>query len=248
MKKEVIFYSPHADDETLNMGILLATYAKNYPTYVVLFTKGYATTALDAINGTIYSGFWKGKHNPSFEGYNIITKEELAEARVREFKQACVTLGVPLKNIYLDFLDTPTQGSIIYKDAKEALKKYIQMYPNALHFSLSYKDIHKDHSTIGEALVELISTNLIKKENVKFVISVATRNSLKNKKIPKNWEKITCKSKEIEIKVLNAIKCYCAWAPLVKSYAVGFHSVAGQFYQFEKELFHYVHNFEETIS
>jgi LmbE family N-acetylglucosaminyl deacetylase len=39
MSRPVVFYAPHADDETLNMGITIAEHvAASRPTYVVLMT------------------------------------------------------------------------------------------------------------------------------------------------------------------------------------------------------------------
>ena len=70
MSRPVVFYAPHADDETLNMGITIAEHvAASRATYVVLMTRP-LTSALQAIYGEIYSGYWKGYHNPSFEDTN----------------------------------------------------------------------------------------------------------------------------------------------------------------------------------
>ena len=131
MSRPVIFYSPHADDETLNMGITIAEHvAAGRDTHVVLMTHGRVTGALDAINGVTLSGYWKAMHNPSFEGYSPLTKADLEQARIREFHHACAQLGVPPSNRHIEYLDDPTTGETVTKaEAKAVIQNYVNAYP-----------------------------------------------------------------------------------------------------------------------
>jgi LmbE family N-acetylglucosaminyl deacetylase len=246
MSNPVVFFAPHADDETLNMGIIIAEHvAAGRDTHVVLMTHGRVTSALDAINGTIYSGYWKCCHNPAAEGYSPITKDQLAEARVREFHNACYQLGVPAANQHVEYLDDPasdTGETLTYDEAKYTIEKYIDMFPTADFYTMSYHDIHAEHAACGQALQDLYEAGNITGA-VRFVISMATRNDLESKGLPipgGGW-KDTPTDDTIKQKLINACRCYSAWAPDVGSYAVGYHSVAGQFDKLLADPFHYKH-------
>lgn len=243
MSRPVIFYAPHADDETLNMGITIAEHvAAGRDTHVVLLTYGRVTGALDMINGITNSGYWKLTHDPAFEGYSPLTKTDLEQARIREFRHACACLGVPQSNLHIEYLDDPTTGgeSITKAEAKAVMQNYIAAYPTADHFTLSYHDIHPDHDSCGEALLELYNANEID-YNVRFLISMATRTNYesKGKTIP-GW-KDTPTNSTITNRLINACRCYAAWAPTVGSYAIGYHSVASQFDKLLQNPYHYIH-------
>ncbi|KFZ40182.1 PIG-L family deacetylase [Thermoactinomyces vulgaris] len=244
MSRPVVFYAPHADDETLNMGITIAEHvAASRPTYVVLMTRGRLTSALQAINGEIYSGYWKGYHNPSFEGYEPLTKDTLAQARVTEFHHACTQLGVPRENQFVEYLDNPSKEETLeYDEAKAIIRKYIIMFPDADHYTLSYHDVHPDHAHVGQALLDLYNEGEIN-YYVRFIISMATRMQLESKgdPIPGGGWKDTPTDSTIQQKLINACRCYSAWAPLLGAYAIGYHSVAGQFEKLLDNPFHYLH-------
>jgi len=244
MSRPVIFYSPHPDDETLNMGITIAEHvAAGRDTHVVLMTHGRVTGALDAINGVTLSGYWKVMHNPTQEGYSPLTKSDLEQARIREFHHACAQLGVPSANRHIEYLDDPSSTggeSITKNEAKAVIEYYIDQDPEADHFTLSYHDIHPDHAAVGQALLELYNDGEID-YNVRFLISMATRLDYESKnKTPPGW-KDTPTDGTITNKLVNACRCYAAWAPTVGSFAVGYHSVAGQFDKLLQNPYHYIH-------
>jgi len=242
MSRPVIFYAPHADDETLNMGITIAEHVDaSRPTHVVLMTRGRVTGVLNMINGTAYSGYWKATHNPTFEGYSPITKGQLEDARVREFKNACASLGVPQSNLHIEYLDNPSTGETVTKaEAKAVIQSYIDVYPDADHYTLSYHDVHVDHVACGQALLELYNEGEIANA-VRFIISMATRMNYEanNQTIP-GW-KDTPTNATITNRLINACRCYAAWSPTIGSYAVGYHSVAGQFDKLLQNPYHYIH-------
>jgi hypothetical protein len=244
MSRPVIFYVPHPDDESLNMGITIAEHvAAGHPTHVVLMTHGRVTAALDAINGVTYSGYWKVYHNPATEGYEPLTKDTLAQARINEFHHACGQLGVPVENRHIEYLDDPATGeTITYDEAIAVIEKYIELYPDADHYSLSYHDIHTDHAAVGQALLDLYNCGWIQ-YYVRFIISMATRNDYEARGVPipgGGWKDVPTDS-VIRQKVINACRCYAAWAPSIGAYAVGYHSVYSQFDKFTADPFHYLH-------
>ncbi|MBA4544383.1 PIG-L family deacetylase [Thermoactinomyces daqus] len=246
MARPVVFYSPHADDETLNMGITIAEHvAAGRPTHVVLMTHGRQSGALDVINGTKTGSYWVLPHNPSFEGYAPLTVDQFAAARQEEFYNALRQLGVPEENQYIEYLDDPNSDggeNLTYAEARSVIEKYIAMFPDADHYTLSYHDIHPDHAACGQALMDLYSAGLIT-NYVRFVISMATRNDYESKgqPIPGGGWKDTPTDDTIKQRVINACRCYSAWSPRNGAYAIGYHSVADQFNKFLANPFHYLH-------
>lgn len=242
MSRPVIFYAPHADDETLNMGITIAeNVAAGRDTHVVLMTRGRVTGALNMINGTAPSAYWKVMHDPAFEGYSPLTKTDLEQARIQEFHNACAALGVPVANRHIEYLDDPATGEAVTKaEAKAIIQSYINAYPSADHFGLSYHDIHGDHAACGQALLELYNEGKIANA-VRFFISMATRMKYESKnQTPPGW-KDTPTDETITNRLINACRCYAAWSPTAGSYAVGYHSVSGQFDKLLNDPFHYIH-------
>jgi LmbE family N-acetylglucosaminyl deacetylase len=246
MSRPALFYVPHPDDEALNMGITIAEHiAAGRPTHVVLLTHGRQSAAINVINGNHVNGgyYWVVKHDPEAEGYAPLTVEDFASARIAEFHHACGQLGVLPEYRHVEYLDDPaTEETITYTEAKAAIQKYITMYPDADHYSLSYHDIHPDHAVVGQALLDLYNAGGIA-YNVRFIISMATRNDYESKKQPipgGGWKDVPTDD-TIKQKVINACRCYAAWAPSLGAYAVGYHSVAGQFEKLIADPCHYLH-------
>lgn len=244
MSRPVVFFAPHADDETLNMGITIAEHvAAGRDTHVVLMTHGRVTGVLDMLNGSAYSGYWKATHNPSFEGYSPLTKSDLEQARIREFHHACAQLGVSAANRHVEYLDDPssTGGESITKaEAKAVIQNYIAAYPDADHFTLSYHDIHPDHAAVGQALLDLYNEGKIVNA-ARFIISMATRMDYESRGATIPGWKDTPTNQTIVNRLTNACRCYAAWSPTVGSFAVGYHSVASQFDKLLQNPYHYIH-------
>jgi hypothetical protein len=131
---------------------------------------------------------------------------------------------------------------LTYNEAKAVIEKYIDLYPDADHYTLSYHDIHPDHAAVGQALLDLYNDGRIQ-YNVRFIISMATRTDYENRgaAIPDGGWKDVPTDDTIKQKAINACRCYAAWAPSLGAYAVGYHSVAGQFDKFTANSFHYLH-------
>lgn len=246
MSRPVIFYAPHADDETLNMGITIAEHmAAGRETHVVLMTHGRVTGALNAINGVTYSGYWDAYHVPDKEGYEPLTQGILAQARIEEFWNACGQLGVPESNRHIEYLDDPNGDggeTITVSEAKQVMERYASIYPEADHYTMSYHDVHPDHAACGTALQRLIDEGKIL-YYARFLISMATRMDYesRNATIPGGGWKDSPTDSMITTQIRNACRCYSAWAPSVGAYAIGYHSVESQFEKLLENPFHYLH-------
>jgi hypothetical protein len=151
--------------------------------------------------------------------------------------------GFRLRTATLSISTIPATGeTLTYDEAKAVIEKYIDLYPDADHYTLSYHDIHPDHAAVGQALLDLYNDGRIQ-YNVRFIISMATRTDYENRgaAIPDGGWKDVPTDDTIKQKAINACRCYAAWAPSLGAYAVGYHSVAGQFDKFTANSFHYLH-------
>ena len=84
-----IFYSPHQDDETIGMGASIAEHVRiGRPVFVVLFTNGAGSSAINILNGKE-----KCYNHNTFHHFNL-TQEDIITARNAEFIAACKKLGV----------------------------------------------------------------------------------------------------------------------------------------------------------
>jgi len=96
--REVIFYSPHPDDETLTLGVLVASHVlAGRKVHVVLFTDGRDSRAFPVVNARL-----KAEHRAP------LTRAQFGAARVRECRAACAALGVPSANVHFEGLTAVT--------------------------------------------------------------------------------------------------------------------------------------------
>lgn len=63
---------------------------------------------------------------------------------------------------------------------KNVIQKYINLFPDADHYTLSYHDIHPDHAACGQALQDLYNAGKIQ-YYVRFIISMATRDDYESR-------------------------------------------------------------------
>lgn len=115
------------------------------------------------------------KHNPVQEQYTIPTADELGLARLAEGRSAVGAMAMipPLNAADLGYVFThdenlptnwgssgsgsstapPTEEGIAACDV--IMRRYIEEYPNSLHFTMSPSDAHCDHRACGIALRRL---------------------------------------------------------------------------------------------
>jgi len=203
-KQVAIFYVPHEDDESLSMCVAIrSSIREGYDVKVVLLTRGEGSGAIQTLNS---------------KPYNLhLTKTEFSDARIQEAKRALLALGVSMDN--LDIRDLG-DGNTEVNEVEDVIVEYNTKYPSAIHNSMSYKDVHPDHSHSGSALLELYNKGLVK--NAKFYINVLQFSSIKG-----TYDKYDSKLDHTPIH--NALNSYKIWDPANKDYAIGYHSVKQTF-------------------
>jgi LmbE family N-acetylglucosaminyl deacetylase len=139
MKKKIIVFSPHPDDETFGCGGTIAKkISEGYEVIIVIMTDGR------------YSFFVRlGIESDP-------TPEELKQIRKGEVKRATKFLGVPEENLlFLDFVD-----GLLEKDEREAHKKVFEILkenPPPVEVYYPYeKDCHLDHRVTNRIVRNVI--------------------------------------------------------------------------------------------
>ena len=127
----VIWYIPHPDDETIGMADAIHdSVLRGATNYVVFFTKGGASLVRYMLVG------------PDGNVYRL-TEEQLEEGRKKEALAALQVLGVdPANVVFLDFAD----GNITVRSAMEIISYFTDLFPDAIHCTVSLHDLHDDHT------------------------------------------------------------------------------------------------------
>lgn len=173
MSSRVVVYIPHPDDETLSMWPVMHYLGAGYDLHAVFLTRGETTAAALRLDGAVTCtwGDHAYSHDPAREGYTLPTVTEIGLHRLAEGTSAVGAMskipgGTGSVFVYDENLGTaygcsgcgssnapPTEDGI---DAAEAvIRKYIDLVPNAFHFTMSPTDNHPDHAAAGLALRRL---------------------------------------------------------------------------------------------
>ena len=232
----LVFYAAHQDDETLVAGHLLAHHVlAGREVHVVCATDGAASRARRFINGEVTSSWWGVPHDLAVEGYSALSPAEFSAARSRELINACAALGVPATRVHFEGLP---DGGVTAEDAKRVFRSYAALLPGAAHCTLSPVDPHPDHATLGASLRWLHATadDRASFADVRFVLKPEQAPS-----VPSHYPYLppTDVRTEVSFRVANAARCYGAWAPRTRSYAVGWHS--SNRFRGDLDLPNYVH-------
>jgi len=152
MKKKIVVFAPHPDDETLGCGGTIAKkVAEGYEVLIVILTDGRFLLAHGlGINS-----------DPS--------PEQVKEIRKREVLNAVKILGVPEKNvIFLDFVDGTLKEneSEVQKRVADILEKYS---PSEVYFPYE-KDYHPDHRATNHIVKKTIENLNNKPIMYKYII------------------------------------------------------------------------------
>jgi LmbE family N-acetylglucosaminyl deacetylase len=233
--KQVVFYSPHPDDELLSFGVIASEYiALGYEVIYVLLTSGSTSTAIKLINGELASPgngtrfVYKGTHNPAISGYAPLSVEDIGRARVTEFKSSAGEMDVAPQRIHT--FDLLKDNELHSEDVVGAMLGIVALYPQAIHWTMSTIDIHPHHRAAGESL-RLIAegTQLL----TGYSISRTTWSALTAERARLNTSLPSTHFFKPSVdrmqRVRNAALPYNAWNPQAGSYAVGYASVPKQF-------------------
>lgn len=155
-----IFWSPHADDETISYGVQACNHAGDgRNVLIVLNTQGASTGMLDILNGALVDNSQAGvRHDPVLEHYRPdylldgqLTSDTAGRSRWDEFSSAvgamnraypgrvrAVTLG----------LEEGSSVAVITQEVRDMIARF----PGADHKGYSYLDTNPDHAAVGAAL------------------------------------------------------------------------------------------------
>ena len=237
--KQVVFYSPHPDDELLSFGPIASEYVSlGYELIYVLVTAGSTTVARRLINGELKSPgngtrfVYSGWRVPAMSGYPLLTEADVGKARTLEFKSAAAEMGVhPEKVTCFDLLK---DNQVPLSDCKELMLQVIAKYPNAIHWTMSTLDVHPHHRALGESLRSVTEKTTTR---TAFSISrvgwdqIANQQQMQNESMPsiKHFKPDQSRVQRIR----NAALTYNAWNPAANSFAIGYASVPAQFEKLE---------------
>lgn len=233
--KQVVFYSPHPDDELLSFGVIASEYiALGYEVIYVLLTSGSTSTAIKLINGELASPgngtrfVYKGTHNPAISGYTPLSVEDIGRARVTEFKSSAGEMDVAPQRIHT--FDLLKDNELHSEDVVGAMLGIVALYPQAIHWTMSTIDIHPHHRVAGESL-RLIAegTQLLTGYSISRTTwsALAAERTRLNTTLPSTY--FFKPQVDRMQRVRNAALPYNAWNPQAGSYAVGYASVPKQF-------------------
>lgn len=203
----VVFYSPHADDEVLSMGAsILKSIDEKKEIIVVLLSKGQASSAFSSVNKRL-------------DEVNLppISLEEFGEARVNEYKESLLQLGVKKDNIFVYNLP---DGNFSSHEIEKIMAQFQEKFPNSQHHTMTYLDPHPDHAAAGQALKNLKDKGILNSaiyhlpiqefENIEY--QEEDRVSFFNRK-----------------KYKKALDSYGIWSPNEGFYSIGQNSVSNYF-------------------
>ncbi|WP_228979729.1 PIG-L family deacetylase [Streptomyces sp. DH12] len=224
--RPVVFLIPHADDELLWMWLIIAHHVlAGRHVVAVLASDGASSTVHAALNGTRANGWWPASWHypaPGHERYAPLTTEDFVAGRDAEFVDSCVALGVHPDDIHLTAEWRQTE--ISEERARELILWYHALYPDAGFYTTWWGDSDPNHAALGRALRGLVLDGTL--TDARWAVRRA-----QGPTAPGAVEYVV--AADIRAQALRMARCaaqaYRAWAPERGRYAIGYHSVPGEF-------------------
>ena len=222
--REVVFYAPHPDDETLSMCVLIANHVRvGRKVHVVLLSDGRTSGALAAVNARLAA-----EHLPG------LTLAQFGAARVREFRAACARLGVPAANVHHENLP----GLLTVASTTPVFRAYQARYPDAGHYTMSWTDPFGDHGGPGEALRRLRLADPVAFFDTRWVVyRIHWRDTVVLARRPW-WARPDA---VVRARALAAVAEYGVWRPAAGRYRIGYYSVIDQFQALTSDVRNLLH-------
>lgn len=235
----VIYFSPHADDEVLTMGIpIINDIRAGKEVYLVLMSPGSHSFARERINGAydkesniaklagkkLKDNLYKVYHNPYKEHYKDgwLTRQKFGDARLREFYLSAAAFGIPRDRVRVYNV---VNDHFKYDQVRAIMESYAKRFPDATFKTMSVYDVHPDHAMCGRVLDDLLREHIIK-HGVRY-LSITTDRIMKVKVA--NSHKVFLHHPADRIILFRAMHAYNIWKPREGFYAIGFHSVPIEF-------------------
>lgn len=225
-----IFYTPHADDETLSMGLDIANHVEaGREVIIVLMTKGASKGMLDILNGVVHDNVAGYRHDPVREAYKhgVLTSLTAGQSRINEFIGAAgayrlLTTGSQKVTVDVQNYD---DGALTVDQAKTVMSRYDAMYPRASHKTMTYTDPHRDHKACGEALKSLRDEGAL--TDARWYVQNENRGVTAAAGV--TFWTVSPQSNRSDEAVRHAARVYASWNPVVGSYGFGYRSVSASF-------------------
>jgi LmbE family N-acetylglucosaminyl deacetylase len=210
--REVIFYSPHPDDETLSMSVLIASHVlAGRAVHVVLLSDGRTSNAYPLVNARLVA-----------EHRTPLTRAQFGAARVRELRAAVAAMGVPAADVHLETVP----DAMTVADLTPVIQRYRARYPAAGHYTMSWTDTFAPHAHLGEALRRLAVAHPHDYPDTRWAVSRLHWHEPAVRAL-KPWS--TTGSAKARSRVRSAAAAYGVWAPGRGRYRIGYTSVQPQF-------------------
>ena len=227
-EKYIFYFSPHQDDELLNLGTAMCKdIDAGHEVFCVLCTDGGASGARQLIGNRCGCQWHGGVH-----GYPLSTAE-FSDARDREFKASCLAIGLPDSHILIP-AGRAQDGRMTVAQAAAIMKDAIKGFPAELVTVKTLAEVmwekqNPDHTAAARAALRLWEEGgcAVTEEYLETILFPAPENT----DIP---ETLTPDAAQKE-RLLAAAGEYCLWQPEAGRFAVGFHSVADEFIAFREE-------------
>jgi len=213
------------------MGVAIAEHvAAGRNTHVLWLTSGGGTGARNQINGDGTNAWWKVPHVPAAEGYDPLSLEDCAAARIREARNAIAALATPGT---VGCHEAGIVGAVTQAGATAAILAVAdQIAPGAaVHVKTTswLVDDHADHLAAGNAVKALAASGTRFADPRYYVLPPYWTDS-RLSQVSEVWDNPTDAS--IAQRVRNACRCYAAWSP-PNTYAIGYHSTSSYFAQID---------------
>ena len=235
-----VFYTPHPDDETLSMGVMIDTAVRRGDRVIVVsLTDGRTTGAAKAINarltqmraaGAVGTGGPRAPGAATQPGGHpaavvVLSPAQIAAARVGELRRATADLGIAAQDVFLAHLDAPDSdggGLLTVVEATVVMRAFAAQFPAARHVTMSnVVERQLDHLAAGTSLRQLADAGVI--TSAEWTVS---RLWWQQASPPWTWAQPDDTGRAT---VRRAAKEYLTWNPTKGEYAVGFYSVRSQF-------------------
>lgn len=237
--RPAIYYSPHADDEVLSLGVSIANHvAAGRKVLVVLMTSGCSQWVEDMLNGRVTCALHGGAHHPVHEDYydTDLTREEIGRAREEEFSSSVGAFRRQSGgNVEVRFEAVP-DGALTVARAKGIIASYAARFPNSSHKTMTWTDTASDHAACGQALRELRAEGAL--SDARFYI-MPERAAAASSVGP--WREDLASS-GLRPVLDRAASPYRAWNPSAGALAVGMHSVPESFARVARDPYALVHS------
>lgn len=228
--KYAFFFSPHQDDELLNLGTAMCQdIDAGREVFCVLCTDGGASGARRLISNGGGCQWHEGAHD------HPLTAADFSAARDREFTASCLAMGLSPDHIIIP-ADRAPDGQLTAEHAAEIMRNAVKDFPAEQVMlktlaEVTWQKQNPDHTAVARAALRL------REENTYAAVEEYLETILFPP--PENvdlLETLTPDDTRRE-RLLAAAANYCRWEPENGFYAVGCHSVWDEFDEFRKEQF-----------